>query len=152
MNYTNEFGWLPFAIAFAAFLVYSAWRRKQDEQWIKSKFNGREPLALSYGVKCFGLQTEAAEKKPKSGFLILYPDCIYFKSRSKSYELEIKNENLTEVYHDTSHRGVELGLSVVKLDFFHENNRQDTVAFRVPYPPQWIKAISTILPAEASLP
>ena len=35
--------------------------------------------------------------------------------------------------------------SLVKIDFINSQNEKDTVAFKVPYPPQWMQAIENTL-------
>jgi len=35
--------------------------------------------------------------------------------------------------------------TLVKIDFLNETGQQDTAAFKVPYPPQWMQAIENAL-------
>jgi hypothetical protein len=60
-------------------------------------------------------------------------------------ELEILGKSIVRIYHGRSHKGVDLHQSVIKVDFFNEKKERDTAAFRVPYPPQWIRAIEATL-------
>jgi hypothetical protein len=71
----------------------------------------------------------------------LLPDRLFYRSRVKKLELEIPAASIARVYHDKSHKGVDLHQSLVKIDFINDKNERDTAAFKVPYPPQWINAI-----------
>jgi hypothetical protein len=60
-------------------------------------------------------------------------------------EVEISGLRIKRVYHDISHKGVDLHRSVMKVDFLTDHGQKDTAAFAVPYPPQWIQAIKNTL-------
>ena len=100
---------------------------------------------MSFGVNYFGRSTEPGPPRRSSGFLLLLPDRLFYRSRLAKLELEIPQSDISSVYHDRSHKGVDLHQSVVKVDFFSDQGRKDTAAFKVPYPPQWIQAIENTL-------
>ena len=102
-------------------------------------------MVLSFGVGCFGRALETGPPVRRSGFLLLLPDRLFFRNRSGRIELDIPGGRIARVYHDRTHKGVDLNQSVIKLDFLTETGQEDAVAFRVPYPPQWIRAIGTTL-------
>jgi hypothetical protein len=100
---------------------------------------------MSFGVNYFGSATEPGAPRKSSGFLILLPDRLFYRSRLKKLELEIPADSIARVYHDKSHKGVDLHQSLVKIDFINKEKQKDTAAFKVPYPPQWINAIENSL-------
>ncbi|MEE4263977.1 MAG: hypothetical protein V2I56_14905, partial [Desulfobacteraceae bacterium] len=100
---------------------------------------------MSFGVNYFGQATEPGKPRRSAGFLLLLPDRLFYRSRVKKIELEIPCSRIARVYHDRSHKGVDLHTSLVKIDFINSEDQRDTAAFKVPYPPQWIQAIENTL-------
>jgi len=137
--------WLVIAVVFFGIMAYIAWVRWQDRKWIDRRFGGHKVLAISFGVNFFGRAAESGKPRKSSGFLLLLPDRIFYRSRVKKLELEIPASQIARVYHDRSHKGVNLHQSLVKIDFLNARNEKDTAAFKVPYPPQWINAIENNL-------
>ncbi len=74
-------------------------------------------------------------------FYYCFPTVCFYRSRVKKLELEIPAASIARVYHEKTHKGVNLHQSLVKIDFINQENQKDTAAFKVPYPPQWINAI-----------
>lgn len=138
--------WLVIALIFFGTIFFIAWKRWRDQKWIEKRFGRRPAIALSFGVNYFGRATEPGAPHRSSGFLLLLPDCLFFRSRTAKVEVEISGSSINRVYHDTSHKGVALHRSVIKVDFVTDQGQKDTAAFAVPYPPQWIQAIeNTVL-------
>jgi hypothetical protein len=137
--------WLVIAAVFFGIMAYIAWVRWQDRKWIDKRFGSHNVLAISFGVNFFGSAAEPGKPRKSSGFLLLLPDRIFYRSRIKKLELEIPASKIARVYHDRSHKGVDLHQSLVKIDFLNVRNERDTAAFKVPYPPQWINAIENNL-------
>lgn len=137
--------WLIIAVVFFGIMAYIAWVRWQDRKWIDRRFGTDNVLAISFGVNFFGSATDPGKPRKSSGFLLLLPDRLFYRSRIKKLELEIPAVQIARVYHDRSHKGVNLHQSLVKIDFINARNERDTAAFKVPYPPQWIKAIENNL-------
>ena len=133
------------AIIFFGIIAYIAYIRWRDRKWIEKRFSGQKILAMSFGVNYFGRASEPGKPKRSSGFLLLLPDQLFYRSRGARLELSIPGKNIAHVYPDNSLKGVNLHQSVVKIDFMNENDRKDSAAFKVPYPPQWISAIETHL-------
>ncbi len=138
--------WLIIALLFFGILAYISLIRWRDHRWIESRFGRQNIVAMSFGINYFGRISEPGKPNRSSGFLLLLKDRVFYKSRYRGIEVEIPGISIRRVYHDTAHKGVDLHQSVVKIDFMLESNRQDSVAFRVPYPPQWISAIENISP------
>ena len=137
--------WIVIALAFFGILAYIVIIRWRDRKWIDDRFGNPNLLAMSFGVNYFGRATEPGKPRRSSGFLLLLPDSLFYRSRVKKIELEIPGSRIARVYHDRSHKGVDLHVSLVKVDFFNVRNQKDTAAFKVPYPPQWINAIENNL-------
>ena len=133
------------AAVFFGIMAYIAWVRWRDRRWIDERFGSHKVIAMSFGVNYFGSATEPGAPRKSSGFLILLPDRLFYRSRLKKLELEIPAASIARVYHDKSHKGVDLHQSLVKIDFINKDNQKDTAAFKVPYPPQWINAIENSL-------
>ena len=137
--------WMIIAVVFFGIMGYIAWIRWRDRKWIDERFGRHTILAMSFGVNYFGSATEPGSPRRSSGFLLLLPDRLFYRSRLKKLELEIPANNIARVYHDKTHKGVNLHQSMVKIDFINSENQKDTAAFKVPYPPQWIQAIENNL-------
>ncbi len=137
--------WLIIAVVFFGIMAYIAWVRWQDRKWIDRRFGTDNVLAISFGVNFFGRATDPGKPRKSSGFLLLQPDRLFYRSRIKKLELEIPAARIARVYHDRSHKGVNLHQSLVKIDFINARDERDTAAFKVPYPPQWINAIENNL-------
>jgi hypothetical protein len=133
--------WIIIALVFFGILAYIAIIRWLDRKWIDARFGNQNLRAMSFGVNYFGQATEPGKPRRSSGFLLLLPDSLFYRSRVKKIELQIPGSRIARVYHEKSHKGVDLHQSLVKIDFLNDENEKDTAAFKVPYPPQWINAI-----------
>ena len=131
--------------AFFGIIVYIIWIRYRDRRWIENRFGKNRTRAMSFGVNSYVLASRTGKPKSNSGFLLLLPDRLFYRSRFNRLEIDIPGDRIARVYHGTTFKGVELHQSVVKIDFFDAHNEKDTVAFKVPYPPQWISAIVNTL-------
>ena len=137
--------WIVIAIVFFGILAYIAIIRWRDRKWIEKRFGSQNLLAMSFGVNYFGKASEPGKPSRSSGFLLLLPDSLFYRSRVKKTELEIPGSRIARVYHDRTHKGVDLHTSLVKIDFINEENEKDIAAFKVPYPPQWMQSIENTL-------
>jgi len=142
--YANQ-QWITIALIFFGIIGYIAFIRWRDRKWIENRFGDQKILAMSFGVNYFGRDSESGKPRKSSGFLLLLPDRIFYRSRAVGLELTIINKNIAHVYPDNSIKGYDLHQSVVKIDFLNENDEPDSAAFKVPYPPQWIRAIENNL-------
>jgi hypothetical protein len=143
-TFTNQH-WILIAFIFFGFLCYIAILRWQDQRWIHKKYGSDNVRATSYGVSFYGRTSDEGKIRRSTGVLVLLTDRLYFRSRRARLEIEIPGDKLLNVYHDVRHRGEELHQSLMMIEFINENNRKDTAAFKVPYPPQWIQAVLTTL-------
>ena len=146
--YANQ-QWIYIALIFFGIIGYIAFIRWRDRKWIESRFSGQKILAMSFGVNYFGRASEPGKPRKSSGVLLLLTDRIFYRSRTARLELEIIGENIARVYPDSSIKGYNLHQSVMKVDFINEKAARDSAAFKVPYPPQWIRAIENSLLSKA---
>jgi hypothetical protein len=130
-----------FASLIFGIITYYSRTSHRERKWIKTKFGNNNIMALSFGVKCFGLASRPGKPQISSGFLLLTHDRLLYKSRAKRVEINIPVTDIIQVYHDNTHKGADLHQSVVKIIFSNSYAHKDSVAFKVPYPPQWIDAI-----------
>ncbi len=137
--------WLLIGVVFFGIIFYIAWIRWRDRKWIEKRFGSRQVMAMSFGINFFGKASEPGPPRRSSGFLLLLSDRLFYRSRMAKIELDISTTKITNVYHGRNHKGVDLHQSVIKVDFINEQNRKDTAVFKVPYPPQWIRAIESTL-------
>ena len=144
-EFLSQQQWIIIAFIFFGIIFYIAWIRWRDRKYIERRFSGNPVLAMSFGVNYFGRATEKGAPRRNSGFLLLLSDRLFYRSRFAKVELEVPVAQIARVYHDRSHKGVNLHLSVVKIDFLTDQNEKDCAAFKVPYPPQWIAAIENKL-------
>ena len=142
--------WVFFALVVAGVIAYIAFIRWRDRKWIEDRFGSQNIRAMSFGVNYWGRATEPGKPRRSAGFLLLLEDRLFYRSRVKKIELEIPAAKIARVYHDRAHKGVDLHQSLVKVDFINSRGERDTAAFKVPYPPQWIRAIENTLPEKNS--
>jgi len=119
-------------------MSYSRWR---DQRWIAWKYGRNAALTTGFGVTYYGAITSLGQPKGTTGFLVLLKDRLVFKSRKAKIEFEISSEAIKNVYHATEFKGKQMYQSIVSVDFVNQSGKADTVAFRLPYPPQWIRII-----------
>jgi len=144
-NFLANQQWIYIALIFFGIIGYISFIRWRDRKWIETRFGGQKILAMSFGVNYFGRASEPGKPRKSSGFLLLFPDGLFYRSRTARLELSIDGNQIARVYPDNSIKGVNLHQSVMKIDFINENNDRDSAAFKVPYPPQWIQAIENNL-------
>jgi len=145
MDFLGNQQWVIIAIVFFGIIGYISWVRWRDRKWIGERFGSHKILAMSFGVNYFGRAAEPGSPRKSSGFLLLLSDRLFYRSRLKKIELEIPASRIARVYHDRTHKGIDLHQSLVKIDFINDRNEKDTAAFKVPYPPQWMQAIENAL-------
>jgi hypothetical protein len=145
MHFLGNQQWVIIAVVFFGIIGYIVWMRWRDRKWIDERFGSRPILAMSFGVNFFGETSEPGKPRRSSGFLLLLSDQLFYRSRVNKIELEIPGARIKRVYHDRTHKGVDLHQSLLKIDFLNDRNQKDTAAFKVPYPPQWMQAIENTL-------
>ena len=135
--------WFLFGLIFFGAIGYVALIRWRDRVWIDRNYGLHRAKMMSFGVSYFGLASETGRRRHSSGFLVLLPDRIVYRSRFKRVKIEIISDQITGISHGTSHGGVKLHQPVIQIAFRTSDNKRDAVAFKVPYPVQWMAAIRT---------
>ena len=133
--------WFIIGFIFLIIIFYISYIRKKDKKWIEKRFGINKVRVMSFGVSYFGSTKDMKKPKQIRGFLLLLPDRVFFYNQRKKIKVNILGKNIIRVYHDTKHKGVNLNQSLVKIDFKNSDNKKECVAFKVPYPRQWIQAI-----------
>ncbi len=145
VDFLREQQWIVIAAVFLGIIAYIAVIRRRDRQWIEARFGNSSILAMSFGVNYWGCASEPGKPRRSGGFLLLRREGLFFRSRVKKIEVDIPAAKIARVYHERAHKGVDLHQSLVKVDFINADGQRDTAAFKVPYPPQWIRAIENTL-------
>lgn len=143
MTFLGEQQWFLFALIFFGAIGYIALIRWRDRVWIDRQYGLHTAKMMSFGVSYFGLASDPGRRRHSSGFLILLPDRLVFRSRFKQVNIEVIGDQITGISHGNSHGGVKLHQPVIKIAFQTSENKRDAVAFKVPYPAQWMTAIKT---------
>lgn len=152
MNLFADQEWLLIALVFFGVMGYVVWIRWRDRIWIERHYGLKTARIMSFGVNYFGTRSRPATRRPSSGFLLLLPDRLVYRSRLAKQLIEIPGDQISHVTHGNSLGGVELHQSVVKITFDDPDKGMEAVAFRVPYPPQWIAAIRASFVASEETP
>ncbi len=141
MEFIIEKQWLLILLVFFGFIAYLAWLRARERRWIAKRFGEDKIIAMSFGVEYFGKSSEPGPPRGTRGFLLLLEDRLFFRGRFKQLEVEVPGASIIKIHHGNAHKGVDLHQSVIKIDFIAPEESKDAVAFKVPYPPQWISAM-----------
>jgi len=117
LDFLGDQQWIIIAVFFFGIIGYVALMRWRDRKWIEERFGSRPALAMSFGVNFYGKASEPGKPQKSSGFLLLFSDRLFYRSRVKKIELEIPGARIARIYHDRTHKGVDLHQSLVKIDF-----------------------------------
>lgn len=141
MNLVADQQWLLIALVFFGVIGYVVWIRWRDRLWIDRHYGLETARIMSFGVNYFGLTGRPISRRPSSGFLLLLPDRLVYRSRLAKQVIDIPGDRIAHVTHGNTLGGVELHQSVVIVTFDDPQKGRQEAAFKVPYPPQWIAAI-----------
>ena len=133
--------WMIIGLIFFGIFFYIAWARKRDRNWIEQNFRKEQIRALSFGINYFGKSSDPGKIKTVRGLLLLLSDRLIFRSRNGKVEVEIPGSKVTKIYHGTTHKGMDVKTSLMKIAFDIGAEEDDYASFKVPYPPQWMQAI-----------
>lgn len=126
-------------MAVVAAMVFLTWR---DKQWIRANFKKDQIIALGFGITCFGLASESGRVKKHRGFLLVHTKGLLFKTRFSNIRYDIPGKSITRVTHGDALKGSRLPGSAVMVHFLDKNRADNIIAFKITYPPQWIKIIA----------
>jgi len=126
---------------FLTILMAMTWLTHREKKWVKKRYKKENIIALGFGIICYGLSSDKKAPKKHKGFLLVHKGGVLFKSRFSEKQFNIPGESIQKVYHDDIHKGARLYQSAVMVDFLPFGQDKDTIAFKLAYPPQWIKII-----------
>ncbi len=135
-------GWLVFAIGFLGIIFFLAVVRQRESKRIMEKFNEDDIIITSFGVNYFGLESEKGGPLRSSGALVLLKHGLYYRARYRKIELYIKKGTITYIGISDVHKKKPLYQNAVVIKFIGDNGKEEKAAFRMPYPNQWMMAIS----------
>lgn len=148
MAFTEGFSGVSLGILGAIFfgiLFFLVLMRRIESKRIERKFDEKNIVISSFGVNYFGLTSESGGPARSSGILVLLKDGIYYHARFVKRELYIWGKSITSIRIVETHKGKPLYQKVVAIGFINTEGKEDTAAFRIPYPDQWIGAIKNNL-------
>jgi len=146
MEFIYQYHVVIIGILFLCVIVFMTWLTHQEKQWVKNNYKKEDIVALGFGILCYGLDSDKGAPKKHKGFLLIHRGGVLFKSRFSNTLFDIPGKFIKKVYHGDFHKGAKLYQSAVKIDFLTspescDSEKTDTIAFKIAYPPQWIKII-----------
>jgi len=142
MEFFQEYHIVIIAIIFLICIVGTAFFAYREKKWVKNNYKKEDIIALGFGITCYGLASDQGKPKKDKGFLLIHRNGLLFKSRFSNIIFDIPGKSIQKAYHATTHKGTRLYHSAVKVDFSTSPKNHDTIAFKMAYPPQWIKIIT----------
>jgi hypothetical protein len=128
-------------VIFMTILLGMTWLTHQEKQWIKQHYKKEDIIALGFGITCYGLSSDEGKPKKNKGLLLVHKQGLLFKGRFSNTIFDIPAGAIKKVYHANEHKNTKLYQSAVMVDFLTTQRETDTIAFKLAYPPQWIKII-----------
>jgi hypothetical protein len=155
MEFIYQYQVVIIAVFFLCVIAAMTWLTYRDKQWIKKNYKKEEIVALGFGITCYGLDSDSGAPKKHKGFLLIHQGGVLFKSRFSDTVFDIPGKAIQKTYHGNSHKGAKLYQSAVKIDFLASpasggRENTETIAFKMAYPPQWIKIIGKTFIGESS--
>jgi hypothetical protein len=143
MEFIYQYHVVIIGIFFLGVIALMTGLTQRDKQWVKKHYKRDDIVALGFGILCYGLESEKGAPKKHKGFLLIHRGGVLFKGRFSDTLFDIPGAAIQKVYHGDFHKGAKLYQSAVKIDFLTapESTEIETIAFKMAYPPQWIKII-----------
>ncbi len=143
MNYfnLNNSSWLVIAAIFSGVIFYLVYMRSVESRRVERKFGKDEIIISSFGVNYFGRESEPGRPLRSSGVLVLVKKGLYYRARWRKRELFILGSTITYIGVSDVFKKKSLYQHAVIISFLSKEGKDDKVAFRIPYPAQWINAI-----------
>jgi len=153
MEFIYQYHIVIISIFFLGVIAIMTGLTYRDKQWVKKNYKKENIIALGFGIVCYGLDSEKGAPQKHKGFLLIHRGGVLFKSRFSDTLIDIPGESIQKAYHGDSHKGAKLYQSAVKIDFLNapKSGEIETIAFKMAYPPQWIKIIGKTFMAEPPL-
>lgn len=124
-----------------ATIFVMAGMRYRDNKVILKKFSRNEIRLMTYGVNFYG--QESKEKKPlrSTGGLVLVQDGLYYHAQFGKREYFLEAGKIKSIGTTDTFCGKFLHQKVIFISFTNAEGEADRLAFRMPHPAQWVKAI-----------
>lgn len=139
MEFIQQYHIVIIGCLFLIILGSMTWLTWKEKQWVRKNYNKQDIIALGFGITCFGIASKPGGPEKHKGFLLIHKGGLLFKSRFSGPSFHIPGKSIEKVYHGNSHKGARLYQSAVMVDFLTPGKITDTIAFKLAYPPQWIK-------------
>lgn len=127
------------AFIFAVF--FFMWFLQRDMKKVRKKFNEKDIVIASYGVRFYGLASEPGGLLNSGGQMILLKSGLYYKGRFDKRELFISKGDLLSIAVTDFHKGEPTIGKCLAFYFTNKDGKIDRAAFELPYPKQWVDAI-----------
>jgi len=152
MEFIYQYHVVIIGIFFLGVIALMTGLTQRDKKWVRKNYKREDIIALGFGIVCYGLDSEKGAPKKHKGFLLIHRGGVLFKGRFSDVLFDIPGKSIQKAYHGDSHKGAKLYQSAVKIDFLRapENREIETIAFKMAYPPQWIKIIGKTFLAKPS--
>ena len=146
MEFFQQYYIVIIGCLFLCALGAMTWLTHKEKKWVRNNYKKQDIIALGFGVICHGLSSDQGAPNHHKGFLLIHRHGLLFKSRFSNIKFDIPGESIQKVYHGNSHKGTRFYRSAVMIDFLppmktQDTKTMDTIAFKLSYPPQWIKII-----------
>lgn len=122
-------------------IVFYNWLKQKDYKKILSKFNNKDILLKTYGVKYFGKESEKGKPINSEGLMILLNQGLYYVGSFDKKEIFIPKGKIYSIAITDHHKGEFLERLCLAFYFENENGEIDRAAFSIPHPEIWVKGI-----------
>lgn len=141
MEFFEQYHIVIIGIIFFGVLFGMAFLTYREKKWIKQHYKTEDIIALGFGIRCYGLSSVPGNPEKLKGFLLIHKGGLLFKSRFSDTRFEIPGDAIQKAYHSNMYKGARLFRSAVMIDYRVSPQKSDTIAFKMAYPPQWIRII-----------
>lgn len=122
-------------------LVFYNWLKQKDFKKIISKFDEKDILLRSFGVKYFGKESEKGKILNSEGFMLLHKNGLYYFGSFDKREVFIPKGKIFSIAITDHHKGELLERECLAFYFENEKGEVDRAAFSIPHPEIWVKGI-----------
>lgn len=115
--------------------------RQKETRAIASRFTREEVLMAVFAVTFYGVESQNKKPQKIQGALIMTGSILAFHSRFGDKGLDLPLESISGIGTTDRFCGKALHQTVVSINIKGENNKPDRVAFRIPHPANWVRAL-----------
>ncbi len=122
-------------------LVFYNWLKQKDYKKILLRFNEKDILLKTFGVKYFGKESEKGKPLNSEGFMILSKEGLFYIGSFDKREVFIPKGKIFSIAITDHHKGELLERECLAFYFEDENGEIDRAAFSIPHPEIWVQGI-----------